>query len=147
MNIDLDAIQAIPQRHKVPLRDRAKVLELSVAEIVASKLPIPATPVESLRQHFIVTQKVALMEVLAEVNEKVVVDIDRVAELTYQIWKIRYSFVHRVNDTVAGRLVKHAVELDTQVVPDAYHDVLKKYPEACMSHFQIAEVCSVDEEG
>lgn len=138
------AIMEAVKRNDVALKDRAKAIEVCVAEMIASCLEIPTSPVAELQSYFFAHGKVKALEKLSEVNEHVVIDIDRACDLVYRIWKLRYCMVHRPNDPTVGRLVVNAVNTNSGQIPEAYREVIRKYPDVGLSRYQIEDAKEVE---
>lgn len=121
------------RRAEVPLADRSKVVEVTIAEVLACRLSIPSTPVNDLNDYFYAHHKVEIIEALADVNEVCVMDIDRASDLVFRIWRIRYSLVHRPNDPFVGRLVNMATNLNESIIPEVYRKVIRDNPGVALS--------------
>lgn len=134
------------RRKNVPIKDRAKAIELCVGETIACCLEIPTAPVAELNNYFLAHCKVKVMDQLSEVNEHTVIDMDRACNLVYVIWKMRYSLVHRPNDPTTGRLVIVAVNSNERSVPQVYRDIIRDYPEVALSRYEIQDIQEVEHE-
>ena len=87
-------IRSILNNHAVFLERTQPATVAGIAKAVAYHLPIPSSPVENLRRYFLEQHNVGVMEFVADVNEAIVVDTDKVIDLVFRIWKTRYEVVY-----------------------------------------------------
>lgn len=78
----------------VPVQERPFVLMVAVARVAAYAAAIPADPVADTRAHFDAEIRPQLERQLAQINERVVLDIDLALRLTEAVWRVRYGIVH-----------------------------------------------------
>lgn len=128
-------------QNPVEYPDRGPLTEVLVAELVASQIPIPSSPVEDLNAHYQNQHKVAVYELIGVINETLVLDIDAVEHSIFKIWTIRYSLVYRMNDRLSSRLLRHAIAIQSENGTGNYAfaanvvDTLNKYPSVYLSYF------------
>lgn len=137
MHLLINAVVKKAEHHEVNFKDKAKAIEIMVAESIAASLTLPTTEVSELHAYFSAHCKVHTLQKLAEVNETIVIDIDRAAELVYKIWCLRYSLVHRMNDLSTGRFLSHVVASGSGKIPECYSEVISKYPTLTLSRYEI----------
>ena len=130
---------ALTKRYEVPMAHRSKAIELILAEAIASRLALPTTRVNSTNDYFVAHHKVEALDLLGAANEHAVIDIDRAANLVYQIWRIRYGLVHQPNDTSIGRVVSFAMAANTLKIPGDFRDLIKDYPKMAFGRYDIQD--------
>ena len=133
-------IQNIIRRNNVPLRERGKMVELLVAEAIALKISLPSSPVSNPGAHFRTQHKVRVLDMLAKINEEVVIDLDRTCDLAMAIWLSRYRLVHSPNDIRVGRFMAHVLAADeNNSIPGMYKDLARSFPDAFLDRRRIEE--------
>lgn len=136
----LELVKVISNDDSIDLKDRSKVLELAVAEAIATVTPLPITKLETSKtsSFFTTNHKVNVIQALSMVNEFIVLDIDQTCDLVYHIWLIRYLFVHVPNDPRIMTLGTALVMQNDSHIPNVYGDVRSKYPEAYFNKWKLA---------
>lgn len=114
----------------VSVEDRKMVTELLVAEALGVCLPIPSSPTDAPNNLFLSLHKLKVVEKLCQVNESIVIDVDRACDLVYNVWLARYRLVHCPNDSRVTRLVELAIRSECSSIPNDVAAVLAKYPKA-----------------
>jgi hypothetical protein len=80
----------------VPAESQGQYLIAAIARVIAYRLPIPAEAVlGEARDHYDTVLAPRVSAAMDAIVERVPVDYDAVLNLTYQLWDIRYSLVHR----------------------------------------------------
>lgn len=114
-------IRSILNNNAVFLERTGCTVVAGISKSIAYHLPVPSTAVENPRKYFLEQHGVAVLDVVGDINEGIVIDTDKVKDLVYRIWKIRYDVVHVAMSVHFNDLVKM---VKVNGVPDkAYKDL------------------------
>lgn len=127
MKINTQSIVSELSRTGIALTDSGAFLSLAFARAVAYRLPIPTSPVDNVYQYFIETHKVAVENMLAAINEKVVVNIDATMDLVQRVWIFRYRFVFDMNNNACRSFLDAMMKVGSRELPPAVSELLIKY--------------------
>lgn len=134
MNTLINKVNAVINHSSVELNDKQKLFELVISEHLAYQLSLPADPVEktdnpfnAAKSFFNVNYKPKLMDDIGTLNEIRVIDIDRVCELIYQFWKIRYDLVHGSEYFGTGKLIQYSIQGKVSLIDPQFKIIADKY--------------------
>lgn len=136
----LELASQIMKKDDFTYKNRTMALELAVAEYIAKDISIPANKLETdLKAFYATNYKVFVMQKLSKVNEMYVIDLDQTSDLVYQMWKVRYLFVHDVNNPTIKRLATAMLMVENSYIPNDYKVVVEEYPKAFFSKYDMRE--------
>lgn len=138
----LDVVKEIVNHPKIDYRDRGKVVEIVIAEVLASQLDMPVSKLEpgSEPDYFRVNHKAKVLQAISKANEFIVLNIDQTCDTVYHIWYIRYCLVHVPNDPTISRMVMSVILHNSSHMPNVYQDVLKAYPEIYVDRWKLPSI-------
>lgn len=84
---------------KKPLDQRAQYFTATLAIAIAMAIPVPVS-VESPLDAFNTAYRGAYENVVYDINETVSVSVDRVRQMAFKLWEIRYKMVHFPNQAM-----------------------------------------------
>jgi hypothetical protein len=119
---------AVMKQSQVPMEAQKAAMELLLAEALAYHQPLPAESVAQPELYFLAQCKVTVLAQLAKANEHFVISMDSAADLTYSIWLVRYSLVHRLGWAGAGQLLHTALQNQYSKIGEAYSGLLSQFP-------------------
>lgn len=137
MNNLLKLIQETLNLESVHYKDKGDLIALVASEAIASTLPLPTSPTTNVSGLFLTQHKVNVEQELALLNEQIVIDIDSATELVFQIWSIRYSLVHQMNDLHVGRLLSAIVSTNACKIKPEFIRVAQEYPKSYLGRFAL----------
>ncbi len=111
----------------IPLDRRSFLLSLAYARALGYALALPTSPVENLYGHFTDTHKAAVEDVLAQINEKIVIDIDATVDLTQRIWAFRYRMVFDANNAAVRQFMDAMVKVGSRELPPKVSEWMISY--------------------
>lgn len=89
------ALRSAFDAESLSLEKREVVTTNVVAALIADRLPVPSSRIESNPKiHFVNMHQSEVNNVIGMVNEQHVLNIDAVQRRVYQIWKERYDLMH-----------------------------------------------------
>jgi len=127
MKFQTVSILATLESLEVPQQDQGSLLSLATARTIAYRLPIPAAPVANPYQYFVSTYRTQIEAALAELNERVIVNLDAVFGTIAGLWQTRYNVVHDPNNTAVRDLLDGLVRCGTPDVPAPVSELLVRY--------------------
>lgn len=91
--------------NNVPLDKRGEVTDYIVAVHIFAELPIPSSPIgTALKVAYVDLHSATVNEKIDAINEEMVVNVDRVSDLVYQMWSGAYRTVHEPKAKVLSAL-------------------------------------------
>lgn len=129
---ELNTAQLPPEKQQLGL-------ELLMSEVIAFYLPLPSAPVDAPDLYFLSHCKVLVMQKLAYINERSVIQLDRAAELVFSIWLTRYSLVHRLGWSSGGNFLRLASQSQYVRMPEAYKSLLGSEQVVGLSIYRLGE--------
>lgn len=94
MKLKIFSLTATMESLGVPLEERSDLLAISLARAIGYKTPVPAEPLQSPSQFFEEHYRSQVDETLAQINERVVFNLNEISNLVASIWLFRYRMVH-----------------------------------------------------
>lgn len=89
----ISCVSQFKEANFIPLMDKSKTIEASLAFILGSNLTIPSEPCTDVAIWY-KRHSESQQVILSEANEIYIVDIDRVMDMAFTVWKARYDLVH-----------------------------------------------------
>lgn len=120
--------------------DKNVIIATSMARAIASQLPLPTSPVQSIQQHYTANHTASVMELVSGFNEGYVIDIRLVMDLTFKFYNLRYSVCHESIDTPG--ILGCIATLSPDNFPPKVNDVLKRVCAASENDGQYARIWS-----
>lgn len=127
MKINTQSIMGELDRFGVALADRSYVLSVAFARAVAYQLPLPTSPVADPYAAFIETQKVAVEDMLSQVNESVVLSFDATADLVQRLWVFRYRMVFDPNNSAVRGFLDAMIRVGSRELPPKLSEMMVNY--------------------
>lgn len=78
----------------VALSDRKACVEFTLASLLAVRLPIPSSPVDSVSEYYATNCKPVVEAKICPFNEEYPINLIDVQNSTFALWRRRYDFVH-----------------------------------------------------
>jgi hypothetical protein len=116
-NIRRFSVTAAFESLGVPLEERSEAISVALARAIGYKLPIPAQPVESATAYFCENHKDAVLRTLAQINERVVFDLDEVCSTAGAVWLFRYRMAHDPNNDAVRDFLDKMVMVGSSEFP------------------------------
>lgn len=110
------------------IEDHRTIVELEAGKVIAYHMPLPSTVVTNLHMFFRDNCVPVLNDKLSKLNELYRVDMDKVREVSFIYWKLRYNLCHdlsatgfdytqRINLTNEFELYPEYRNINTTVIP------------------------------
>lgn len=115
------------KKESVAPEDRRFAYELLVAEYVSYMQPVPPTAVENTFSYFKSNCSINVGKLLSEFTEITPIDFNKVSNLIYELWLIRYSLVHRPGSGISGLFLQCASRSLTNGLTEEHVRVLATY--------------------
>lgn len=115
--------------------DKKYLVALALARAVGYGLSLPTGGVESPTKYFQDTHKEAVEQFLVTVNEMSVINIQETYELTFKIWKMRYSFVFDCMSLGVMKFLDCEIDCGNKEIPQIYTDLIVKLGPETMGTF------------
>lgn len=90
----------------VQQQDRQEVLALAFAKILAYNCDLPSSEVNNHRRYFLEKFEQDCNQIIAQFNEKFVVDVTLIRETAYRLWSLRYNLVYQPESVDLNTLVR-----------------------------------------
>jgi len=87
-------------------QDRQEVIALAFAKVLAYNCDLPSSEVNNHRRYFLEQFEQDCNQVIADFNEKFIVDVTLIRETTYRLWALRYNLVYQPDSVDLQTLVK-----------------------------------------
>lgn len=107
-----DTLYALARQTNGADPDRGLVMVAAVSKAVAYALPLPSSPVVSLRSYYADNAEQFALAVLSDVNEHAVFNLRQAKEMVFQIYRARYHVVHMPHAVDLHRLTDAVVMCD-----------------------------------
>lgn len=130
---------------EVPLADKRLVTEACVAQSLGYLGQLPDGPVQDCKQLFLNRVKIPLLRLLSEINESIVVDLDRTMDMAYKFWLVRYSLAFEPCALLNFRLSDALCQ--TSFVSDQQKEIMGKYCTNVRAHTIQSLIAEPDDAG
>lgn len=111
----------------VPPESRSHLLAVAVARALGYQLAIPSSKVDNPYSYFAETHKFEVEKALADINERVVINIDATSDLVSRIFTFRYRMVHEVNSACCREFLDAMIRVGNRDIPPAVSELLTKH--------------------
>jgi hypothetical protein len=109
---------------QITVEQRGACIETVLAQTLAFRLPLPSTPVEGLTRHYSELCSALVRNQVSAFNEGFPINTQQVIDLTFVIWKLRYSLVHPIQGVLKAGIVQAALTVEAD---DLVHQLTPRY--------------------
>lgn len=127
MKLNTQSIVADLDNIEVPLEERSYVLALALARAIGYALPLPTSPVDNPYVAFTEMHKAEVEAMVAQVNERIVLDVDTIIDLTARFWIFRVRMVYDPNNAVVRQFTDAMIKVGSREIPPKTSAFLIKY--------------------
>lgn len=89
------------------------IAQFAVCQIIAYELMLPSTPVDRPRDYFVQNHVSTSEDLIAKINEYLVMDLRNSIDLVQKIWMTRYTMVHAPFSNEAVKAMQAVLSDDT----------------------------------
>lgn len=96
-----------------------------IAKMLAYRLPLPSTKINPpINNWYVENCSDVVGKTVNEVNESVLLDVERVMRLTHAIWRMRYNAVYDVHSLESQSLFEAILSTQSELLADNYREVI-----------------------
>ena len=127
MKLNTQSITADLDSIEVPLEDRSYVLALAFARAVGYALPLPTSPVDNPYVAFTTLHSAEVEALASQLNERAVIDVDTVVDLTSRIWIFRVRMLYDATNSTVRQFLDSMIKVGSREIPPKTSEFLIKY--------------------
>lgn len=106
----------------VPIFERRRVIAVAIARGLASKMPLPSSPVTSPNLYYNQTFDAQIGEWVSKINEVYQLDVNLVRDTAYMFWKLAYDLAYERTSLMP--LLEAVIAIQPDRVPSRIVDTM-----------------------